>query len=541
MKKNTKFIIITGGVLSGIGKGVAAASMGRLLNKNLKIIPIKMDGYLNVDSGTMNPHQHGEAFVLDDGGETDMDFGHYERFMDISCKFKWSITMGKIFEIVRDKERHGDFLGQTVQFMPHVVDVIKDRVFEIAEEEEADIMLIEIGGTVGDIENELFIRATQQLKTLVGKDNVIYIHVTYIPIPYGVNEQKSKPTQQSVGLLKERGINPDVLLCRCHEKLKDSVVDKLSTFCDVKKENIITAIDSNNIYKIPILLDNEGMTEILHKHLKIYSPPELFNLKRLLNKPSNDHPLNIGIVGKYYKLEDSYFSIFEALKHCALNLGLNIEPQIINSEMLEIENYEEILKTLNCDGIIVPGGFGSRGTDGKINAIKYARENNIPFLGICFGLQLAIVEFARNVCGVDDAHSIEIDPNTPHPLINIMPDQVQIKDKGGTMRLGVYEAQLMVDTKVQKIYNNDIAIERHRHRYEVNPKYHDMLEERGMIISGTSLDGMLVEFIELKENDHPFFVATQAHPELKSRIEKPAPLFKAFIEEVKRNKILTNK
>lgn len=520
----TKYIIVTGGVLSGLGKGIAAASIGYLLSSRLKIVPIKCDGYLNVDPGTMNPFEHGEVFVLDDGGEVDMDFGHYERFLGISCQSKWNLTMGKIFNMVREKERRGDYLGKTVQYIPHVTDVIKNHIFEIAREESADLVIVEIGGTVGDIENELFLEAMRQMKEDVGRDNIVYIHLTYVPIPYGVNEQKSKPTQQSVNLLKQRGIFPDIIIGRCSEFLSKEVRSKISRFCDVSPESVVTGLDVDDIYEIPVIFEKEGLAEILHKKLNIYSPPDLRKWKRLiesLRKPKSE--MIIAICGKYTKLEDSYASIIESLNHCSAHFDCRI-----NIKWIETTDIQETGVLEGIDGVIVPGGFGVRGTEGKIDIIKKIREENIPFLGLCLGLQLAVVEYARNVCHLNGANSTEFDPDTPFPVIDILPGQKEVKEKGGTMRLGAYEAVVKEGTVVRKLYDSSFVSERHRHRYEVNPEYHKLLKDNGLVFSGMSKDGRLVEFIELPHLN--FFVGTQAHPELKSRLTKPSPLFYGFVK-----------
>jgi CTP synthase len=520
----TKYIIVTGGVLSGLGKGIAAASIGHLLSSRLKIIPIKCDGYLNVDPGTMNPFEHGEVFVLDDGGEVDMDFGHYERFLGISCKTKWNLTMGKVFNMVRERERRGDYLGKTVQYIPHVTDVIKQHIYEVTSEEDADLVIVEIGGTVGDIENELFLEAMRQMKEDVGRENIIYIHLTYIPIPYTVGEQKSKPTQQSVNLLKQRGIFPDIIIGRCSELLTKEIRAKISSFCDVAPEAVITGLDVDDIYEIPVVFENEGLPEIIHKKLNIYSPPDLRRWKKLIDTIRNPKSeISVAVCGKYTKLEDSYASIIESLNHCSAHLGCRIVLRWI-----ETTNLSDVRSLNGVNGVIVPGGFGTRGTEGKIEIIRRGREENIPFLGLCLGLQLAVVEFARNACNLTGAHSTEFDPDTPHPVIDLLPEQKNITEKGGTMRLGAYEAALKKGSLVRNLYGADSISERHRHRYEVNPKYHTILTDRGLVFSGTSQDGRLVEFIELPT--HEFFVATQAHPELKSRMEKPSPLFYGFIQ-----------
>ena len=520
----TKYIIVTGGVLSGLGKGITAASIGHLLSSRLTIVPIKCDGYLNVDPGTMNPIEHGEVFVLEDGGEVDMDFGHYERFLGIRCKSKWNLTMGKVFHLVREKERRGDYLGKTVQYIPHVTDSIKNHIYEVAAEEAADLVIVEIGGTVGDIENELFLEAMRQMKVDVGKENIIYVHLTYVPIPHGVNEQKSKPTQQSVNLLKQRGIFPDIIIGRCSEFLTTEIKQKIARFCDVSPDAVITALDVDDIYEIPVVFEQEGVAEIIHKKLNIYSPPDLRRWKEYIENIRNPtQELTVAVCGKYTKLEDSYASIIEALHHCSAHLASRI-----NLRWIETTDLTDAAVLDGSHGVIVPGGFGSRGTEGKISIIRRAREENIPFLGLCLGLQLAVVEYARNVCQLKGANSTEFDPNTPHPVIDILPEQKGITDKGATMRLGAYEAVLTEGSLVNRLYQAITVSERHRHRYEVNPAYHQILTEHGLVFSGTSSDSRLVEFIELPDRD--YFVATQAHPELLSRMEKPSPLFYGFIQ-----------
>jgi len=522
----TKYIIVTGGVLSGLGKGIAAASIGHLLSSRLKIIPIKCDGYLNVDPGTMNPFEHGEVFVLEDGGEVDMDFGHYERFLGVNCKSKWNLTMGKVFDMVRQKERRGDYLGKTVQYIPHVTDIIKHHIFEISQEEQPDLVIVEIGGTVGDIENELFLEAMRQMKEDVGRENILYVHLTYVPIPYGVNEQKSKPTQQSVNLLKQRGIFPDIIIGRCSEFLTREIKSKIASFCDVHPNAVITGLDVEDIYEIPLIFEQEGLPEIIHKKLHIYSPPDLRKWRQYIENIRNpEYAVTVAMCGKYTKLEDSYASIIEAFNHCSAHLRCKVNLKWVETTGLENLDESDVLE--GVDGIVVPGGFGVRGTEGKIEIIRMARERDIPFLGLCLGLQLAVIEFARHVCGLEGANSTEMDPDTPHPVIDILPEQRSVKDKGGTMRLGAYPAVLKEDTLVRELYGAAEVSERHRHRYEVNPDYHQRIADNGMIFSGLSRDGRLVEFIELPQLR--FFAATQAHPELTSRMERPAPLFYGFV------------
>ncbi len=520
----TKYIIVTGGVLSGLGKGILTASIGNLISKGKTCATIKCDGYLNVDPGTMNPVEHGEVFVLDDGTECDMDFGHYERFVGVNAKGEWNLTMGKVFQSILDKERHGDFLGKTVQFVPHVTDEIKERIYKIAKTERADIVFIEIGGTIGDLENGLYLEAMRQLAWEQGTDNTLFVHLSYVPIPTGVNEQKSKPTQMSVKLLNEIGLQPDIVVCRCSEYLTEKIRKKIGLFCNLQEESVLTGIDVNSVYLIPGELRKQGMEKLIEKKLRMkFDCNDCSLWDKLAKKMSNGHEqkVRIGICGKYTALGDSYASVVEALRHSSANLDIGMEIEMIDTERIEKgEKVEEVVKGL--DGVIVPGGFGNRGWEGKIGVIRYARENNLPFLGICLGLQAAVAEFSRNVCGLKDANSTEMNPKTKDKVITLMDEQQSVVDKGGTMRLGAYEANLK-EGSISKLYNSKKVSERHRHRYEVNPAYHKILEEKGLVISGLSPNGTLAEFIEIPK--HKYFVATQAHPELKSKLEKPAPLF----------------
>jgi len=523
-----KYVVITGGVLSGLGKGIAIASVGKILSSNYKVIPIKCDGYLNVDPGTMNPIEHGEVFVLDDGGEVDMDFGHYERFLGVTCKSEWNLTMGKVFEMIREKERRGDYLGKTVQMIPHVSNFIRDYFIEIGEKTEADFVLIEIGGTIGDMENEAYVEAVRALVRKVGRSNVLFLHLTYVPIPYGVDEQKSKPTQQSIAMLRQRGIEPDIIIARCKNHLTEHVKRKISEFANLTPEEIISGVDVDDIYKIPLVFESQGMSQLIMKKLGVPILPNLENWESFIKKRENaEKQINIAVAGKYTSLGDSYASIFEALHHCASKYSVKINIKLI-------ETSDDGFDLKDIHGVIVPGGFGSRGAEGKIKVIQYCRENNIPFLGICYGLQMAVIEFARNVCGISFANSTEIDILCKDPVIDILEEQRDVKNKGGTMRLGAYPAIVLQDSKVYSLYNSEKIFERHRHRYEVNPKYHEVLKEKGLVFSGVSPDGSLVEFIELK--DHPYFVATQAHPELKSKLLSPAPLFSGLVEAALKKK-----
>ena len=522
-----KYIVMTGGVLSGLGKGVALASIGKILSSKYKVVPIKCDGYLNADPGTMNPTEHGEVFVLDDGTEVDMDFGHYERFLNVSCESIWNLTMGKVFDMIREKERRGDYLGKTVQMIPHVSDFIKNYFVETGVKTNADIVLIEIGGTVGDLENELYIEAIKSLAQDIGKENVLFIHLTYVPIPMGVNEQKSKPTQQSIALLKQRGIDPQIIIARCSQMLTENVKKKIARDANLNEEEIITGVDVDNIYKIPIIFEKQGISQLLARKLNIPVQHNLERWKDLIMKRENaQDEITIAIAGKYTALEDSYASIVEAIHHCEAHLNVKVKIKWIETSDEKLQS--EMLKKVH--GVIVPGGFGSRGAEGKISMIKYCRENKIPFLGICYGLQLAVVEFARNICALHGANTTEIDTGCKYPVIDFVEGQEKIEKKGGTMRLGDYPALIKEGSLIESIYNSNKVSERHRHRYEVNPEFHRILLEKGLVFSGVSPDGKLVEFLELPQEVHPYFVATQAHPELKSKLEDPAPMFFGLVK-----------
>jgi CTP synthase len=530
-KSSCKYIVVTGGVLSGLGKGIAAASIGNLLSGRLKVIPVKCDGYLNTDPGTMNPIEHGEVFVQDDGGEVDMDFGHYERFMGIESKFYWNLTMGKVFKNILDKERRGDYLGKTVQFIPHVTDSIKNWYHEIAAKENADVLLIEVGGTVGDLENQFYLEAIRQLKRDVGEENLIYIHLTYVPVPEGVHEQKSKPTQMSVRLLNEKGIEPDIVIGRCSELLNPSIKEKIASYCNILPSAVISGPDVRSVYEIPLIYEKEGLPELLHKTLGIYSPPDLRQWETWVNniKNNQDNPrktVTIALCGKYTTLEDSYASVVEALTHCGAHLNVKVAIKWVDTAKLEgKDSVEAALK--GADGVIVPGGFGHRGIEGKIKVIQYVRENNIPYLGICYGMQLAVVEYARNVAGLKDANTTEVREegiNVPHPVIDILPGQVNVSNKGGTMRLGGHDVEIKPATKAYAIYGNKPMIrQRFRHRYEVNPEYIKTLEDKGLVFSGKHPTENIMQVMELP--GHKFFMGSQFHPELTSNLRNPSPLF----------------
>lgn len=527
MVRERKFVFVTGGVASSLGKGITAASLGRLLKaRGLKVALQKIDPYLNVDAGTMNPYQHGEVFVTEDGAETDLDLGHYERFVDINLTRKSNVTTGQIYGAVIEKERRGEYLGQTVQVIPHITDEIKRRIHEVAEEWGADVTIVEIGGTVGDIEGLPFLEAARQFKLDVGADNVLYLHVTLIPTVAG-GELKTKPTQHSVRELRSIGIQPDGLVCRTPQPLTEEMRRKISLFCDTPQEAVFEAVDTDFVYGVPLLLEEQGIARWVMQRLRLTDgEPDLNDWRELVRRGRNPlDEVTIAMVGKYVQLRDAYLSVVEALKHGGFSNQVRVRIRWVDAEQLNDETAQSLLK--GVDGVVVPGGFGYRGIEGKIFAIKYTRENGIPFLGLCLGLQCAVIEFARNVCGLKDANSTEFDEETRHPVIALMDEQRRVVQKGGTMRLGAYPCFLKPGTKVAEIYNAHLVYERHRHRYEVNPRYHETLERHGMVLSGISPDGKLVEVVELP--NHPFFVATQFHPEFKSRPNRPHPLFASFI------------
>ncbi len=531
----TKFIFVTGGVVSSLGKGITAASLGRLLkSRGLKVTIQKFDPYINVDPGSMSPYQHGEVFVTDDGAETDLDLGHYERFIDINLTKNNSITTGKIYWSVLNKERRGDYEGKTVQVIPHITNEIKERIIKSSKERDLDVIITEIGGTVGDIESLPFLEAIRQLKSDVGRENVMYIHVTLIPYLSKSGELKTKPTQHSVKELRSLGIQPDLLICRTEHSLEEDLKAKIALFCDLDPSEVIENIDVETIYDLPQMLEDQGLSKMVIDHLKLQCGElDLTDWNQLVEKVKNlKGKVKIALVGKYVELRDAYLSVAEALRHGGFANDVEVEIDWINAEELDLNDCANALK--GADGIIVPGGFGNRGIDGKLCAIKYARENNIPFLGVCLGMQLACVEFARNVCGLEGAHSAEVNPETPYPIIDLMSDQRDVENIGGTLRLGIYPCKVEAGTKAMESYNDEIIYERHRHRYEFNNEFRDKLKENGLIISGLSPDESLVEMVELK--DHPWFVGVQFHPEFKSRPTKPHPLFQSFIKAAKENK-----
>ena len=524
-----KYVFVTGGVVSGLGKGITAASLGRLLKaRGYKVTMQKFDPYINIDPGPMNPIQHGEVFVTDDGAETDLDLGHYERFIDESLTKNSNVTTGKVYWSVLQKERRGDYGGGTVQVIPHITNEIKSRFYRNFTSDDMHIAIIEVGGTVGDIESQPFLEAIRQFQHEVGHENAILCHVTLIPYLRASGELKTKPTQASVKELQGMGIQPDIIVCRSEQPLDQGLKDKISLFCNVPNSHVLQNLDVEYLYEAPLAMEQENLAKVVCESLKLDCPePDLTDWKEMVNDLR--HPtqeVRIALVGKYTALHDAYISVVEALKHGGIPLHTTIDIKWVDSEELTTDNVGELLGDVN--GILVPGGFGIRGVEGKILAARYARENNIPYLGLCLGMQVAIIEFARHVCGYNDAHSIELDPNTTHPVIALMPDQNGVEDIGGTLRLGAYPCVLDKDSKACKVYGTTEISERHRHRYEVNNDYRTALVEHGMKLCGTSPDGRIVEMIELP--DHPWFIATQAHPELKSRPNRPHPLFRGFVE-----------
>jgi CTP synthase len=519
----TKYIFVTGGVVSGLGKGITSASLGNLLKaRGLSIVNQKLDPYINVDPDTMNPFQHGEVFVTEDGATTDLDLGHYERFTGVNLRKDANVTTGSIYRKVIERERKGDYLGATVQVIPHITDEIKRRIKGISNE--VDVQITEIGGTVGDIEILPFLEAARQIRKEFGQENVMFVHVTLVPFIGPSTELKTKPTQHSVSMLRSYGISPDLIVLRSEQELTDEIKSKVSLFCDVSFENVINAPDLDDIYDVPIKMYEEGLDAAVDKRLALNSDsPDLSRWNEMLSlKNGVNKNVKIAILGKYFGLPDSYMSVVEALKHSCLQNKVNLDLVWIDADNYEIED----LKNLN--GVVVPGGFGYRGIEGKIGAIEYLRKNKIPFLGICLGLQCAVIEYARNVCGISDANSTEFSQTTKNPVIDLLPNQdLEADDVGASMRLGTYPCKIQPDTIAKDIYNNEIIYERHRHRYEVNNKFRNELESKGLVFSGLSPDEDLVEMIELK--DHPYFVASQFHPEFKSRPWDPAPMFNSFI------------
>jgi CTP synthase len=528
---DTRYVFVTGGVVSSLGKGIVAASLGRLLRaRGIRTTIIKLDPYLNVDPGTMSPYQHGEVFVTEDGAETDLDLGHYERFISLDLSRMNNVTSGSIYKTVLEKERRGDYLGGTVQMIPHVTNEIKNFIRKAAIAANAQVAIVEIGGTVGDIESLIFLEAIRQMKKDTGRENVCYIHATIIPNLKTTNELKTKPTQHSVELLRSRGIQPDVLACRTEKSLSPSIKDKLALFTDVDSKAVIECKDVKHLYEIPLILEKEGLADRVLERLRMdNTEPDLVEWRAMVEKIKNpSRTVKIGIVGKYVMLSDAYISVVEALKHAGTIHDTAIEIKWVLSEDIEKSGAAEYLK--DVDGILVPGGFGDRGIEGKVEAAKYARVNKIPFLGLCLGMQIAVIEFARNVANMKDAHSTEFNSSTPYPVIDLMPDQHNVVLKGGTMRLGKYPCKVQPKSKAFEVYKSEEISERHRHRYEVNNEYRKALSEKGMDFSGVSPDDKLVEMMELR--DHPYFIACQFHPELKSRPDRPHPLFLGFVKAV---------
>jgi len=524
----TKFVFVTGGVVSSLGKGITAASLGRLLkNRGLKVSIQKFDPYINVDPGTMSPYQHGEVYVTDDGAETDLDLGHYERFIDVNLSKNSNVTAGKVYWSVIQKERRGDYLGTTVQVIPHITNEIISRIFLAAEDSKPDVLITEIGGTVGDIESLPFLEAIRQIKTDVGADNCMYIHTTLVPYLGKVGELKTKPTQHSVKELRSIGIQPDVIVCRTQEPISIEIKEKIALFCNLDATHVVENIDAENLYEVPLLLEKEGLGDLAVKKLKLDCKPADMREWCLMAQTAKTLKacVTVALVGKYVRLHDAYLSIVEALMHGGLSHGTEVKIKWVDSEILEKDEVHKVLNGVHA--ILIPGGFGERGIDGKIRTAQFARENNIPYFGICLGMQVACIEFARNVAGLSDAHSTEFDSCTKNPVIDLLPGQKEVNDKGGTMRLGAYPCVITPGTKAFRAYDSEITHERHRHRFEFNNEFEELLCSQGLVVSGISPDKTLVEMIEIKS--HPWFVGVQFHPEFKSRPNRPHPLFKDFI------------
>lgn len=523
-----KYIFVTGGVVSGLGKGITAASIGRLLkDRGYRVTMQKFDPYINVDPGTMSPYQHGEVFVTDDGAETDLDLGHYERFIDESLSVNSNITTGKVYWTVLNKERRGDYLGGTVQVIPHITNEIKNRIYRVGKSGETDVVITEIGGTVGDIESLPFLEAIRQASTELGRENAIFVHVTLVPYISGSNELKSKPTQHSVKELLSIGIQPNLIVCRSEMELPEDMVRKIGLFCNVRTEDVIQNLTAPSLYEVPLMLEKEGIADAVCHHLGLEkrepNHTEWINMVEKVKAATKK--VTIGLVGKYVELPDAYLSVAESLRHGGIPNDAEVDIRWISSEDITMENAAE--KLSGCDGILVPGGFGDRGIEGKIAAISYARQNKIPFFGICLGMQMAVVEFARNVLGFNGANSSEFDENSAYPVIDIMPEQKEITEKGGTMRLGLYPCKLADGSRAKAIYKENLIYERHRHRYEFSNEFRKAMQEAGLVLSGLSPDERLVEIVEL--SDHPWFIGVQFHPEFKSRPNRPHPLFADFI------------
>lgn len=533
MTTNTKYIFVTGGVVSSLGKGITAASLGRLLkSRGYRVTIQKFDPYINIDPGTMSPYQHGEVFVTDDGAETDLDLGHYERFIDINLSKNSNTTTGKIYQSVINKERRGDYLGGTVQVIPHITNEIKERVFRVGQQDNADFVITEIGGTVGDIESLPFLEAIRQVKKDVGKNDVLYIHVTLVPYISAAGELKTKPTQHSVKELRSIGISPDIIVCRSEKPISKEMREKMAMFCDVDPEAVIQNLTARSIYEVPMLMEEQGLDTIVLRKLEMEDKPKDMQgwhdmVARILKK--YDKKVTIAVVGKYVALQDAYISITESLRHAAVANEAELDIHWVNAEEIEADDTDMAKVMAGVDGILVPGGFGNRGIEGKIKAIQYAREHKIPFFGICLGMQCAVIEFARHVCGMADANSSEFNTNSTHPVIDLMPEQIDVEDLGGTMRLGLYPCKVYPDTLTSKAYNAELIYERHRHRYEFNNAFREKIVGKGLVLGGTLPNGRLVEIVELPESEHPWFLGAQFHPEFKSRPTNPHPLFREFV------------
>lgn len=533
MTTNTKYIFVTGGVVSSLGKGITAASLGRLLkSRGYRVTIQKFDPYINIDPGTMSPYQHGEVFVTDDGAETDLDLGHYERFIDINLSKNSNMTTGKIYQSVINKERRGDYLGGTVQVIPHITNEIKERVFRVGQQDNADFVITEIGGTVGDIESLPFLEAIRQVKKDVGKNDVLYIHVTLVPYISAAGELKTKPTQHSVKELRSIGISPDIIVCRSEKPISKEMREKMAMFCDVDPDAVIQNLTARSIYEVPMLMEEQGLDTIVLRKLEMEDKPKDMQgwhdmVARILKK--YDKKVTIAVVGKYVALQDAYISITESLRHAAVANEAELDIHWVNAEEIEADDTDMAKVMAGVDGILVPGGFGNRGIEGKIKAIQYAREHKIPFFGICLGMQCAVIEFARHVCGMADANSSEFNPNSTHPVIDLMPEQIDVEDLGGTMRLGLYPCKVYPDTLTSKAYNAELIYERHRHRYEFNNAFREEIVGKGLVLGGTLPNGRLVEIVELPESEHPWFLGAQFHPEFKSRPTNPHPLFREFV------------
>jgi len=524
----TKFIFVTGGVVSSIGKGIATACMGRLLrDRGLRVTVLKIDPYLNVDAGTMNPHQHGEVFVTDDGAETDLDLGHYERFVDLNLTRRANVTTGQIYGSVIERERRGDYLGKTVQVIPHITNEIKDRIRAAATHSQAEVAIVEIGGTVGDIESLPFLEALRQLRHELGTGNCVFVHVTLIPFVGPAGESKTKPTQHSVRELRNVGIQPDLLICRCRLPLSEEMREKISLFCDVPPEAVIEGQDTESIYELPLIFERQGVATQIATRLNLpATTPDHREWEQVVEHIRNARQnVTIALVGKYMVVPDAYISVVEALRHGGIAHCARVSIKRVDAEDIERDGAAALLADVN--GVVVPGGFGDRGILGKVLAIQHAREHGLPFLGLCLGMQCSVIEFARNVCGMAEANSAEFDPDTPYPVLDLMPQQKEVKKKGGSMRLGAWECRLTPGSLAQRLYGCNTVFERHRHRYEVNNDYRKRLEEAGLVVSGASPDGMLAEVVELPA--HPYFIATQYHPEFKSRPNRAHPLFAGLV------------